>query len=192
MLIARVLLTKFSISMMEELLHSLRQQRVKGNFVDARPEQACEHIDQLVPPKVPIFIWGFDGDLYITCQHHAASRYVYSTLVAGIVPPEWRIHKEWSARDSVTNLISDLDSSQTPLILDSPSRLHGVSMTQIKTLDHYLRENYCESGSFRSNDGRTLTAWLRLDLCPKPIATDPEHAPEPPPGAFAAGSNPAN
>lgn len=193
MLVVSLLLTTFSISMLEEFLHSVRQQRLKGLFVDARPEQACEHIDQLVPPKVPIFIWGFDGDLYITCQHHAASRYVYSTLVAGIVPPDWRIHQEWSARDSVANLISDLDSSHTPLILDSPSRMHGVSMTQIKPLEHYLRENYCEAGSFRSNDGRMLTAWLRLDLCPKPIAADPEHAPETPVGtAFAAGSNPAN
>jgi hypothetical protein len=193
MLVVSILLTSFSIGMLEQVLRSVHQLRRKGSFADARPEQACEHIDRLVPPKVPIFIWGFDGDLYITCQHHAASRYVYSTLVAGIVPPEWRIHKEWAARDSVQNLISDLDGSHTPLILDSPSRLHGVSMTQIKPLEHYLRQNYCESGSFRSNDGRTLTAWLRLDLCPKPVAKEPEHGSEQPTqAALAAGSNPAN
>lgn len=176
MLLVSLLITGFSVWMFEQSLDWLNQQRQrhKGSFADARPEKACEQINQLVPPSAPIFIWGFDGDLYITCQRHAASRYVYSTLVAGIVPPDWQSHEEWVARDAVANLISDLDSVHPPLILDSPSRLRGVSMTQIEPLERYLKSNYCRTDSFASNDGRQLTPWLRLDLCPKSIATEPE------------------
>ncbi|HVZ35844.1 MAG TPA: hypothetical protein VG963_25630, partial [Polyangiaceae bacterium] len=168
LLVASVVLVAFCGGMLESTFSSLRNQKRKGAFADARPEQACEHINRLAPPGAPIFIWGFDGDLYITCQRHPASRYVYATLVAGIVPPDWRIHLEWSARNSIETLMSELDETHTPLILDSPARLHGVSMTQIKPLNRYLHEKYCEAGNFQSNDGRPISAWLRRDLCPKP------------------------
>jgi hypothetical protein len=189
LLFVSLLLTVFSAWIFEQVLSSVNQLRQKG-YVDARPEPACEHINQLVPPKAPLFIWGSDGDLYITCQRHAASRYVDAALVAGIVPPESHSHEEWVARDAVENLIADLEGAHTPLILDSPSRL-GVSITQIKPLERYLKSNYCAAGSFRSKDGRPLTAWLRLELCPKPVAAEPGSA-NAATAALPATGNPAN
>jgi len=156
----------FAVCMLEQGLYGLARERENGSFVDARPERLCESIDRLAPPGDPIFIWGFDAEFYVTCKRRAVSRYVYSTLVSGQVPPDWSIHPEWSARGSIQILLSELLEADPPLILDSPQRMHGVSMTQIEALNTYLREGYCDTGIIRSNDGRRMTAWQRRDLCP--------------------------
>ncbi|HKO92783.1 MAG TPA: hypothetical protein VJU61_16625 [Polyangiaceae bacterium] len=166
LLVGTLLFGGFVVAMVEQGLYALQQDRNKGAWGAARPERACENIDRLAPAGAPIFIWGFDGDLYVTCRRHSASRFVYASLVAGQVPPDWRAHPEWSARDSVNILLSEFDELRPPLILDSPARLHGVSITQVPRLDAYLHEHYCKAGDFRSNDGRRMEAWQRLDLCP--------------------------
>jgi 4-amino-4-deoxy-L-arabinose transferase-like glycosyltransferase len=160
----------FAVCMMEQLLYGLAREREQGSFVDARPERLCREIDRFAPAGEPLYIWGFDAEYYITCRRRPASRYVYSTLVSGSVPPDWGIHLEWSARGSIYTLLADLEEAQPPLILDSPQRVHGVSMTQIEQLDHFLHDNYCNVGLFRSNDGRRMTGWQRRDLCPAPAA----------------------
>jgi hypothetical protein len=160
----------FSVVMMEQLLYGLARERENGSFVDARPERLCTEIDRFAPAGEPLYIWGFDAEYYITCQRHPASRYVYSTLISGSVPPDWGIHLEWSARGSIDALLDDLEATQPPLILDSPQRVHGVSMTQIELLNQFLHESYCDVGQFRSNDGRRMTGWQRKDLCPRRAA----------------------
>jgi hypothetical protein len=157
----------FAACMLEQGLYGLARERENGSFTDARPERLCESIDRLAPSGEPIFIWGFDAEYYVTCKRHAVSRYVYSTLVSGQVPPDWSIHPEWSARGSILTLLSELRQARPPLILDSPQRMHGVSMTQIEELNEFLRERYCDTGLVRTNDGRRMTAWQRRDLCPK-------------------------
>ena len=189
LLVSTLLFGGFAVAMIEQSLFALQHARDKGQWGNARPERACENIDRLAPAGAPIFIWGFDGDIYVTCKRHPASRYVYASLVAGQVPPDWRPHPEWSARDSVQILLGEFESVKPPLILDSPARLHGVSITQIEPLDAYLHSHYCASDSFRSNDGRPMQAWQRLDLCPAPTAapasakppvTEPAGGPENP------------
>jgi hypothetical protein len=155
----------FAVCMLEQGLYGLATERENGSFVDARPERLCAEIDRLAPAGAPIYIWGFDAEYYVTCRRQAVSRYAYSTLVSGQVPPDWSIHLEWSARDSIEILLSELRAADPPLILDSPQRMHGVSMTQIEPLNAYLREGYCDTGVIRSNDGRRMSAWQRLDLC---------------------------
>jgi hypothetical protein len=157
----------FTVCMLEQVLYGLAREREKGSFGDARPERLCDSIDRLAPAGQPIYIWGFDAEYYVTCKRHPISRYVYSTLIAGQVPPDWTIHPEWSARDSVDTLLAELESAEPPVILDSPQRAHGVSMTQLEPLNAYLHEHYCDTGIIRSNDGRRMSAWQRLDLCPK-------------------------
>jgi len=170
LLVSILLFGSFAVAMLEQQLFALQQERDKGAWGNGRPERACDNIDRLAPAGAPIFIWGFDGDIYVTCRRPSASRYVYASLVAGQVPPDWRAHPEWSARDSVQTLLGEFEAVQPPLILDSPARLHGISITQIPQLNAYLEEHYCDTGSFRSNDGRTMEAWQRLDLCRKPAA----------------------
>jgi len=157
----------FSVCMLEQVLYALGRERENGSFVDARPERLCDSIDQLAPAGQPIYIWGFDAEYYVTCKRHPVSRYLYSTLIAGQVPPDWAIHPEWSARDSVDTLLAELESADPPLILDSPQRAHGVSMTQLAPLNEYLHEHYCDTGVVHTNDGRRMSAWQRRDLCPK-------------------------
>ena len=157
----------FTVCMLEQVLYSVAREREKGTFGDARPERLCDSIDRLAPAGQPIYIWGFDAEYYVTCKRHPVSRYVYSTLIAGQVPPDWSIHPEWSARDSVETLLAELESADPPVILDSPQRTHGVSMTQLEPLNQYLHEHYCDTGIIRSNDGRRMSAWQRLDLCPR-------------------------
>jgi hypothetical protein len=158
----------FAVGMLEQVMSGLAHERaIRAAWVDARPERLCADIDRLAPEPGPLYIWGFDAEYYITCQRQPASRYVYSTLISGSVPPDWGIHPEWSARNSIDNLLEDLRSTQPQLILDSPQRARGVSITQLYQLDDYLRDNYCEVGELRTNDGRRMTAWQRRDLCPK-------------------------
>jgi hypothetical protein len=165
LLVTTIGLGGFTICMLEQCMYTLAHARQNGQFIDARPERLCTNIDRLAPPGKPIYIWGFDAEYYVTCQRHPASRYVYSTLIAGQVPPDWGIHPEWSARNSVDTLLSELEAADPPLILDSPERTRGVSMTQIEPLDAYLREHYCDTGVVRTNDGRRMNAWQRRDLC---------------------------
>jgi hypothetical protein len=157
----------FAVGMLEQGMYTLARSRENGQFIDARPERLCTDIDRLAPAGKPIYIWGFDAEYYVTCQRHPVSRYVYSTLIAGQVPPDWSIHPEWSARNSVETLLSELEAADPPLILDSPQRAHGVSMTQIEPLNAYLREHYCDTGVVHTNDGRRMNAWQRRDLCNK-------------------------
>ena len=170
LLVTTLGLGAFAICMLEQGMYTLAHSRENGLFVDARPERLCTDIDRLAPAGKPIYIWGFDAEYYVTCRRHAVSRYVYSTLIAGQVPPDWSIHPEWSARNSVDTLISELEAADPPLILDSPQRAHGVSMTQIERLNGYLREHYCDAGPLRTNDGRRMEAWQRRDLCGKTAA----------------------
>ncbi len=160
----------FSIATLEQLLYGLARQREQGGFVDARPERLCTEIDRFAPAGEPLYLWGFDAEYYITCQRPPASRYVYSTLISGSVPPDWSIHLEWSARGSISTLLDELEDARPPLILDSPQRVHGVSMTQIEQLDLFLHDHYCNVGTFVSNDGRRMTGWQRRDLCARPAA----------------------
>ncbi|HEU4583090.1 MAG TPA: hypothetical protein VFS67_32745 [Polyangiaceae bacterium] len=167
LLVTTIAVGGFAICMLEQCMYTLARARENGQFIDARPERLCADIDRLAPAGKPIYIWGFDAEYYVTCQRHAASRYVYSTLIAGQVPPDWSIHPEWSARNSVDTLLTELEAADPPLILDSPQRTHGVSMTQIEPLNAYLREHYCDTGVVRTNDGRRMNAWQRRDLCAK-------------------------
>jgi hypothetical protein len=172
----------FAVCMLEQGLYGLARERENGSFSDARPERLCDSIDRLAPAGEPIFIWGFDAEYYVTCKRHAVSRYVYSTLVSGQVPPDWSVHREWSARGSIQTLLSELRQARPPLILDSPQRMHGVSMTQLEELNAFLHERYCDTGTVHSNDGRRMTAWQRQDLCPAaPPSTLPPKPPRPEP-----------
>lgn len=165
----------FALGTLEQLLYGLARERERGGFSDARPERLCDEIDRFAPAGEPLYLWGFDAEYYITCRRPPASRYVYSTLVSGSVPPEWGIHLEWSARGSIDALLADLEATRPPLILDSPQRVRGVSMTHIAQLEHFLHDHYCSVGELRSNDGRTMTGWQRRDLCPRPNAALAPH-----------------
>jgi hypothetical protein len=162
-----LLLGAFSTLMLNTQLKRWKSLRAQGAWADARPEPICAIVHKYAGPKDPIFVWGFDGDLYITCQRHPASGFLHTTMVAGVVPPFWRDERpERIALNARETLISELTERRPPVILDSPDRSRGFSITLIPLFKNYLEGRYCFNQQTRAKDGRSIGVWIRKDLCP--------------------------
>jgi hypothetical protein len=102
-------------------LHVSLTKRVAGLKFPREDEPICRAIDIDSTPDESIFIWGFDGDLIVRCRRHAATRFVFSTMVAGIVPPFWHeARPQRIAPGAPVQLVKDLETDQPRLIVDSP------------------------------------------------------------------------
>jgi hypothetical protein len=140
------------------------RERRAGAFVRGSADPLCADIHRYAGPDDPIFIWGFDADLHVSCARKVATRFVYTTLVAGIVPPFWsETKKERVARDAPALTLQDLEQSKPPLILDMPTKLYGVKITSIRELRRFLKKQYCNIGDFTGTYGRTATFYARRD-----------------------------
>jgi hypothetical protein len=125
-----------------------------------------------------VFIWGFDSDLYITCRRRPASRYLYATMVAGVVVPFWnKARPEWVARNAQENLIAELKQRNVAVIIDSPKRMRGRSILSVPKLKQYVSSRYTKAGQFKNNSGRKMTRWVRNDLVAKKEASPPAKRP---------------
>ena len=163
--ITAIVLCSVCGAFLEAELHGWRKAREAGRWADARPEPACGAIAEYTQEGEPIFIWGFDSDLYITCRRRSASRYLYSTMVAGVVVPFWRDPRpEWVARNAQENLISELEQHEVALILDSPDRARGSSILHVLKLKKFVVGRYAKAGTIRTKDGRKMTRWVRKDI----------------------------
>ncbi len=145
-------------------LRDLVTQRKAGQWQAALPEPICDFFDQYSGPDDSVFIWGFDGDFYVTCHRHPATRFTYLTLVAGTVPPFWdQKRNDRIARDARKNLMADLIQSRPLVVLDAPGTMRDISLMVMPELVKYLRENYCKMQEITSKDGRKAKAWVRRD-----------------------------
>jgi 4-amino-4-deoxy-L-arabinose transferase-like glycosyltransferase len=150
-------------------LADLQQQRARGGWGNPRPDAICAEVDKYARPREPIFVWGFDGDLYITCRHPAAARFTYVTMVAGVVPPFWTDRRPARvAPGARATLRRDLEQSRPPVILDVP--LYGFSMTAVPELKELLDRDYCPLPGVKGNGGRAPQFFGRRDrgLCADP------------------------
>jgi hypothetical protein len=148
-----------------ERMLSLFNDRRAGKWVAARPEPICDELDKYSGPDDSLFVWGFDGDYYVTCHRHPATRFTYLTLVAGTVPPFWNtIKPEWVARHAVEDLLADLEKSRPPVVLNSPGTMHDVSMSVVPKVHNWVRERYCQLSDISSKNGRRAQLWVRRDL----------------------------
>jgi hypothetical protein len=162
---AVALLTAISVGFLESELHNWRRLEGRGRWASAYPEPVCESLDRYTEKGDPIFIWGFDSDLYITCRRRPASKYLYSTMIAGVVVPFWRDPRpEWVAENAHETLIAELTDQNVAVVIDSPDRAHGSSMREVKKLQALLNERYRRSGKLVAKDGRKMTLWVRKDL----------------------------
>jgi 4-amino-4-deoxy-L-arabinose transferase-like glycosyltransferase len=105
----------------------------------------CAMIDRHVPAGDPIFVWGFQPDLYTWCRRKPASRYVFTTFVSGVVPwfdldvaGENRLAVPGSRRE----LLEELDRTHAPIV-HVPKSLYNRSMYRYRVLARYLRKHYC-------------------------------------------------
>jgi hypothetical protein len=156
--------------------HELEGTHYRGIPSSLTPEPLCGIIDAQSRPGDGVFIWGFDGDIYLTCRRRPATRFTYLTLVAGTVPPAWGdVREDRVAYRAREHLLEDLESDRTPVILDMPGSMGNVSMHSIPVLARFLDERYCTTTSASSRSGRQATVWVRRDLpaCSKPQEPKP-------------------
>jgi hypothetical protein len=140
------------------------KQRRKGAWIRASEDPLCREIGKRTDPKDTIFVWGFDGDLYVSCARYPASRFVYTTLIAGIVPPFWKVRRpDRVARDAPAQAASDIAKARPALILDLPAKLKGVGIKKIPELRAQVRRDYCKLGKFTGLHGRRATFYGRKD-----------------------------
>jgi hypothetical protein len=143
-----------------------RELRRRGGLLWQRSshEPLCEVIHRYAGPRDPIFVWGFDGDLYVSCAREPASRYVFTTLVAGIVPPFWSERRSESvARDAPRDTALDLARARPPLIVDVTANMGGTSVRDIPELDAIVARDYCWRETATGWRGRKATFYARRD-----------------------------
>lgn len=146
-------------------LSRLRFEAAQGVWRAEKHEPVCDVIDQNSEPEDPLFVWGFSGDLYLTCHRHPASRYVYLTLVAGIVPPDWNnVREDRVAEGARENLVSDLKERRPPVVLDVPAGMGEISFTQIPVVAPFIQANYCKAREIRVAHQGIASVWIRRDL----------------------------
>lgn len=129
--------------------------------ITQRPN-VCKVVDEHSKPTDTLFAWGFRGDLYVHCARRPASRYVFTTFVAGFVPWEWQASKEeenmLAVPGSRSLLLKELEQNKPPVLIDSARTLDGRSMRRYEQLVAYLDKHY----KFAMNvDGEDV--YFRLD-----------------------------
>lgn len=146
-------------------------ERKAGLHPRATEDPMCKEIHRYAGAQDPIFVWGFDGDLHVSCARKVATRFVYMTLVAGVVPPFWNVARaDRVAKGAPQQTAKDLRESKPPLILDIPAKLGGVHITAVPELRRLLKNDYCKLHDFTGAYGRQATFYGRKDRghCKKP------------------------
>jgi hypothetical protein len=139
--------------------------RSQGEWPDPRRDPACAEIDRIAGPgKDGIFIWGTIGDLYVSCRRRSVSKFTYTTIIAGIIPPFWNQPDPKNiAPGSRETLLAELAAHRPPVIIDFPIS-PGNAMVNIPELRAVLDERYCRASFKRDLHGRELTFFARRDL----------------------------
>jgi hypothetical protein len=159
-------LVGFTVPLMDTRVRTWRQQRKNGQWHAARPEPLCKVIDTYAKPAEPLFIWGFDADIYVTCARFPASRYVYMTFVAGVVPGFWDDPQpRYIAPHAREDVLADLERTRPPVILDFPGRMGKFHMADVPSLGKLLKRDYCAKPNSQTGNGRSFKVYVRKDRC---------------------------
>jgi hypothetical protein len=112
-----------------------------------------------------LFVWGFAGDIYITCRRKPATRFPYSTLVAGVVPPEWSTpRREFVARNAPSQLVADLAKERPAVILDASESMGNVTLAAAPKVEKYVQREYCAKEPAATLHDGTVKVYVRKDL----------------------------
>lgn len=129
----------------------------------------CRFLNEHTKSDDSVFIWGFWPVPYVACNRRPASRYVYTTFVAGYVPFVDDSPANDRARvvpDSPRILRNELTREPPAAIIDAPLSLGGRSLGRSEFLSHFVKEGYCkvdvDLGQYAAR------AWVRRGLpgCP--------------------------
>jgi hypothetical protein len=135
-------------------VRQLRAERKGGGWLPPRLEPICDVVAQKTADDEGIYVWGFSGDLYITCRRHAVSRHVTPITVAGIVPPFWGSpNPKYVAPGARKTLLAELEAARSPIILDVPGMLGTFTMNRVPELAAFLNAQYCDLGPISGKGG---------------------------------------
>lgn len=146
-------------------LHWLDGQRRMGVFGDPHDEPVTNYIVATTRPEDRIFTWGFAPEYYVSTGRKAASRFVYTTFVAGLVP--WFDHMTIEQENALAVpgardlLIRELDANRPELVLDVPSSMRGRSMRRYEQLAAWLEGSYCYEATIVGRNGHVADAYRR-------------------------------
>ncbi len=147
----------------------------------------CKFLREHTQPNDSIFIWGFDPAPYTACNRRAASRFVFTTFVSGVVPPlSGGIEPQRSTEaarvvpGSQQRLLDDLRREKPAFVFDSYETLRNRSMVEYPPFRALLRSDYCRDLVAGPN------VWMRRPPggCPvrmRPLVTFWHRATSPPP-----------
>jgi 4-amino-4-deoxy-L-arabinose transferase-like glycosyltransferase len=148
-------------------LAQFRQEARSGGHAPARDAAVCRIIDSYSAPGESLFVWGFNGDLYLSCRRRPATRFTYLTLVAGTVPPDWStLRDDRVARGSRELLLRDLEKERPPVILDADNPMWPVSFARIPVIRRFIEARYCPQGTSPAQYAGTVSVWVRKDRAP--------------------------
>jgi hypothetical protein len=129
---------------------SVREHRVANRAMRDWATNVCALVADNVRPDERLFVWGFRPDLYTHCKRRAASKFVFTTFVAGFVPWFAQMSREDEDRLEVPGardeVLAELERWQVPLVLDDPTSMANRTMTRYPKLAEYLDAHYCFAG----------------------------------------------
>lgn len=131
----------------DRVVRDYRRSRDSAGFQDPRNDSVCKLFQAYSKPEDHVFIWGFVPSFYTSCARKPASRFVYTTMVAGVVPWFTSATVEEDDLLAVPNsreqLIQDLEDTKPPIILDWGSSIGNRPMRRYAILARYLNTHYC-------------------------------------------------
>ena len=86
LLIAAPVMLLLDVTVPRRVQHYTADIAHKRGFGDGRGSPICDFIRKRSRPDQALFIWGFDPKYYTSCERRPASRFVFTTFVAGYVP----------------------------------------------------------------------------------------------------------
>jgi hypothetical protein len=106
----------------------------------------CRFLQARTKPTDSIFIWGFDPAPYTACDRRPASRYVFTTFVAGYVPwvDDTRAVEDARATPGSRDiLLAELQREMPAVIFDSATSMGNRSLMSYDFLRTFVVANYC-------------------------------------------------
>jgi hypothetical protein len=109
----------------------------------------CQFIREHSAPADYLFVWGFRPQLYVSCARLPATRFVFTTFVAGHVPlanDPVEVEDTLTVPGSRELLMAELQQTKPPVIVDSARTLAMRSLRRYPELWRYVDQHYLSAG----------------------------------------------
>ncbi len=132
--------------------------------------ELCTWLDKVTTKDDRILVWGFFSNVYVNCKRLPATRYVFTTFPAGVVP--WdrgaspAVMEQRAVPGSQDILIAELEETKAPVLIDAGSTMLNKAITAIPKLKTYVEAKYCPAPAVMG-----LPIWRRKlpdGSCPAP------------------------